>query len=200
MEKSDVLYEGSDVLYDGPNICILKPESRRGALCFTRVCADAISCETGINKSNYPTEFRRENIFFRAATKLNPGIMDAENAYWVDELYCYFESYNLNVSRDYGIAVIRVDPEKTNVFYSEYRSIGDRSARPSCTYADFLYNSDDCSVLNGSLKHTNAEIVFPCGEMSSSWFVYGRVSSKSDRQGVCAAVLTRHVQKNPCYQ
>ena len=196
-----------DVVYMDDHICILRPDARAGALCLTRIHSSGIDCETGINKQHYGTAFRRNNIFFRAATRLNPGIV-RQPVHWVDELAAYFEPSDLQpkrvrpddgsfVSRLYpneGMAVIRVDPYRTSIFYSERRmllpNMGE-NMKPDLTYDDFLYNSTGYHKINNNLEHQHAEIVYPHGTMPSSWFVFCRVPDKHGPQGVGAAVPTR---------
>ena len=198
----------SDVVYDDDWICILRPDAPRGVLCITRIYSDCIDAVDGIDKQSYPTEMRRNNVFFRAATKLNPGIMH-QPVHWVDELATYFNSFELATYfnsfelqpstfrpggiYNTGLAVIRVDPDRTAVYYSEHRvhSADPESVASRLTYADFLYNSDASDILNGHPKHRNAEIVYPHGTMPSSWFVYCRVPGKHGHHGTCAAVSKR---------
>jgi hypothetical protein len=143
-----------DVVYMDENICILRPDARAGALCVTRIYSSGIDCETGINKQHYENPRRRNNIFFRAATRLNPGIV-RQPVHWVDELKAYFEPSDLQpkevrpddgtiISRVFpnnGMAVIRVDPYRTSIFYSErcmsLPNMGE-NMKPDWTYADFL--------------------------------------------------------------
>jgi len=189
----------SDVVYKDDQICILDPSAPRGVLCITRINWHCIDAVDGIDKQSYPTEMRRNNVFFHAATKLNPGIMH-QPVHWVDELATYFESCEFQPSTfrpggiyNTGLAVIRVDPARTAVYYSEHRvhSADPESVASRLTYADFLYNSDASDILNGHPKHRHAEIVYPHGTMPSSWFVYCRVPGKHGHHGTCAAVSKR---------
>ena len=174
-----------DIVFQSDNICILRPDCQAGALCFTRIYEDAIDCVNGIDKTKYPgysSYLRKHNIFFRCATKLNPGVVP-HPVTLAGELNAYFESYNLKPLSNRGIAVIRVDPDKTNIMYSEQRRLTPDEAFPVMSYRQFL-NESALDKLNGHLKHTFAEIVYPSNFMPSEWFVYCRVASKANQHGV----------------
>ena len=166
-----------DIVFEGNDICILKPDCEAGALCFTQMHEDAIDCVNGIDKRKCPgyssyTDLRKNNIFFRCATKLNPGVVP-HPVTLKDELEAYFELYNFTPVQKEGMVVIRVDPDKTNIMYSEQRILTPGKASPVMSYTKFL-NESKLDKLHGSLKHTNAEIVYPSSSMPSDWFVYCR--------------------------
>jgi hypothetical protein len=119
-----------DVLYQDENICILKPDSPRGVIVFHKGPTDRI-CSEGLLSYN---EFRRRNpnlglrktiptgnhnldhddlIYFRAPFTADGSSFEASFGTSPEEL--------LHPSIGETIVLLKVDPFKTNVFFSEAR-------------------------------------------------------------------------------
>jgi len=125
----------NDVVYQDEDICILRPDSRRGIEIFTRSNSAAI-CDEGLFSYN---ELRRRHPELGLRRQTSP---DAENHSDLIYFRPPFTSDTSSFERSYGqslrqmiqpgnrqlfqeaIATIRVDPDQTYVYYQEARTFG----------------------------------------------------------------------------
>lgn len=163
--------EDGDVLFQSEHITILRPDSLRGALVFTRLKTTAGEVGDSIDKSTYPTARRQNHVFFRAATLLGPLRTQPNRKSVASELLSFYNMYAVKFAgEDARFVVIRVDPHESNVFWSEDRQSMGMDAPVRMSYSQFLSNPPTGS-LRGHPNLLNAELVFPDGYMPKEWFV-----------------------------
>lgn len=115
----------SDVLFQDADICILRPDSKRGVLVFTRTVPAA--CKDGLR--SYAAQglpARRENadpdhdklIYFRAPYRSDTSSFEASYGTSAKALSAPSEWNEEGTT----IVVIRIDPEKTFVYSSDTRT------------------------------------------------------------------------------
>lgn len=144
----------SDILFQNEDVCILKPESPRGILIFTKsksknICSEGILSYNELRRRHPELELMNRSrahhdpkhndlIFFRAP--FNYDTTSFESSYGNSPEWFITSSTR-------ALAVIRIDPEKTFVYSSETRDKGSyfdimSSRRSMLTYFDVLrYNS-----------------------------------------------------------
>ena len=118
MEFEDVLQE--DILYQDYDVCILKPDVKKGVLIFSSVNEESIlkyGLKTGRQLKKEGIDFNRSMIhnysFFRAPKFLRPIVRDSTQS----EKESFFDS-NFSCLKVW----IRIDPKQTFVYSSEIRA------------------------------------------------------------------------------
>lgn len=122
----------SDVLFQDKDICILKPDSKRGILLYhasthTNICAEGLFTYNEVRKRHPELQLRE-----RKATAINknndlikfraPFTTDLENFV---TMYGAEPRHLMGTDKPEVIVIIRVDPDKTFVYSSEARTHGD---------------------------------------------------------------------------
>lgn len=125
IKPSDGPILSEDILYQDPDVCILKPDVKKGVLIFTRYTQPANMpplCEAGLKTGaqlqregvNFGRSMIHDYMFFRAPYYSEPidyTSIDTE----------IVSSFGEEASTIPSIAWIRIDPEKSNVYSSEIR-------------------------------------------------------------------------------
>ena len=119
MTQEDVTQE--DILYQDSDVCILKPDVKKGVLIFSNIANTIIyndGLKTGKQLEKEGIDFGRSMIhdysFFRAPKMTGPIIRDTVQS----EIASLYDP-NLNLSSKVWI---RIDPKRTFVYSSEIRA------------------------------------------------------------------------------
>ena len=119
MTQEDVTQE--DILYQDSDVCILKPDVKKGVLIFSNIANTSIyndGLKTGKQLEKEGIDFGRSMIhdysFFRAPKMTGPIIRDTVQS----EIASLYDP-NLNLSSKVWI---RIDPKRTFVYSSEIRA------------------------------------------------------------------------------
>jgi hypothetical protein len=114
-----------DIMYEDFDVCILKPEVKKGVLVYTSYTQPPVMdtlCNLGLKTGaqlasegvNFGRRIQHPYIFFRAPYKST----EIDYSSVEKEIESSFDKYALN---DKNLVFIRVDPDKTFVYPSEIR-------------------------------------------------------------------------------
>lgn len=118
----------SDILYEDENVCILKPESKDGIEVFhtsdyPSICEEGLYSLRELRKVHPELNIRGKAvnhnvIFFKGPYRRETHTIKSSYGLTPEEM---IESFNTPKA----LAFLKIDPYKTNVFYSESRELGD---------------------------------------------------------------------------
>lgn len=125
----------SEILFQNNDICILRPDSKKGILVFTasnspNICKEGLFSYRELRSRHPELGLRNRTSSFKDLDPDHDDLIYFRAPYSAD-ITSFEPSFNgepadslLNEYGSKGVAVIRVDPEKTNVYYSEARVLG----------------------------------------------------------------------------
>jgi hypothetical protein len=162
-----------DVVYHDNDVCILHPLSSRGTLVFhasptEAICGGLLSgAELARRGASSGRATRHEVIFFRAPWFGDMALPFGSHPPWKN-----LASPGTTTPKTY--AVIRVDPERTNVFYSEYRATNELDKYWTTKHPMTVYLTDvvgSGKSLNGVPVNRNSEVIVKLPTIPREWMV-----------------------------